>query len=389
MDRILFQGGGWDLPDPLSLSRPLEVHETKDVAGLEAMLEWLEGIARSGDPDRLAVGFLTYEAGLALEGSPKLARPGDKTPLARFALYRLSESEPDRDVATTTSLKRRSREGSLDPASWALGVKEIRDAIERGDVYQVNLTRRIRIPGAVDPFRLARLLAADNPVPFGLCLEGDYFSVVSNSPELLVDADLSRGTIESRPIKGTIARGTSSEDDRRAREALMASPKDAAEHVMIVDLVRNDLGKCSIPGSVSVAHLARLLSFRHLHHLESTVRGRLRSDVRLPEVFHALLPAGSVTGAPKRAALRIIHALEPSPRGPYTGAVGYVRGNGRLVFNVPIRTAILSASGIDYHTGGGIVWDSDPSLEWEETETKAREFEVALIALGGQREVPN
>ncbi len=143
---------------------------------------------------------------------------------------------------------------------------------------------------------------------------------------------------------------------------------------MIVDLVRHDLGKVSLPGGVEVTELFGLRSFRHVHHLESTVSSRLREGATLGDVLRATFPAGSITGAPKRASLGFIHRLEPVPRGPYTGAIGYVRGNGRAVFNVGIRTAVLSAGTVDYHAGGGIVWDSDPEAEWRETEDKSREF---------------
>ena len=157
---------------------------------------------------------------------------------------------------------------------------------------------------------------------------------------------------------------------------------------MIVDLVRNDLGRVCEAGSVHVPDYRAVRSFRHLHHLESTVSGTLRRGGRLAELLAATLPGGSITGAPKRAALGFIRRLEPVARGPYTGAAGYVRGDGTAVFNVAIRTARVANDEVVYHAGGGIVWDSDPLLEWEETETKSREFFRALAAAARPTEVP-
>lgn len=147
---------------------------------------------------------------------------------------------------------------------------------------------------------------------------------------------------------------------------------------MIVDLIRNDLGRVAEPGGVRVARLGSLRTFRHLHHLESLVVARLESGVRLSDLLRATLPGGSITGAPKRAALGFIRRTEPCARGAYTGVAGYVRGNGRAVFNVAIRTAVVHDRLVDYHAGGGIVWDSDPAAEWEEAETKSREFEAVV-----------
>jgi para-aminobenzoate synthetase component 1 len=210
---------------------------------------------------------------------------------------------------------------------------------------------------------------------------GGDWSVVSNSPELFLDVDLAARRVVTKPIKGTIARAPDEGRDAHRRAELLASAKDAAENVMIVDLLRNDLGKVAEPGRVETTALRVLRSFRHLHHLESTVEARLRSDVRLSDVLSATLPGGSITGAPKRAALRFIRGLEPVARGAYCGAAGFVRGDGRAVFNVAIRTAIVGRDTVDYHAGGGIVWDSQPDAEWREMESKSREFGAAMAAL--------
>ncbi len=372
------RGPGWGL-GPLLLTRPREVVTVPagEPERLDELLGWLDALGASGDPHDLAAGFLTYEAGVFLEGSVRLFRPPERTPLAAFARYRLDERQPVSSAPPAPPRPLVPRGGSHDETSWASAVEAIRDGIARGDVYQVNLTRRTTFSGDASPLELADLLFSDSPVPFAVTLATPAYAVVSNSPELLLDVDLASRRVESRPIKGTIDRSV--ED---AIPRLDGSAKDAAEHVMIVDLIRNDLGRVSEPGSVTVPRLKGRLPLRHLHHLESTVVGTLRRDALLSAVLRAALPGGSITGAPKRASLRFIHDLEPVPRGPYTGAAGYVRGDGRAVLNVAIRTAITYGNGLDYHAGGGIVWDSEPGAEWRETETKSRELAAALRALG-------
>ncbi|HSB63384.1 MAG TPA: anthranilate synthase component I family protein [Thermoanaerobaculia bacterium] len=350
----------------------------------------------------MAVGFFSYEAGVFLEGSTAFARPHDFLPFAEFSVFDTrcsaaarSAPPPPADPAPfafeetaraervlSSSLAERSAEQSLSSNDWASRVEAIRDGIARGDVYQVNLSRRTRFASRVDPFALARALYADNPVPFAVTLARDDWAVVSNSPELFLDVDLGARRAVTKPIKGTIARGATEAEDAVRRRDLLCSAKDAAENVMIVDLLRNDLGKVAEPGRVVTTALRALTSFRHLHHLESTVEARLRPDVRLSDVFRATLPGGSITGAPKRAALRFIRDLETVPRGAYCGAAGFVRGDGRAIFNVAIRTAILGRDTVDYHAGGGIVWDSNAEAEWRETEAKSREIGAAMAALG-------
>jgi anthranilate/para-aminobenzoate synthase component I len=267
---------------------------------------------------------------------------------------------------------------------WAARIEAIRDGIARGDVYQVNLTRRTRRTAGVEPLALAAALFEENPVPYAVTVAGDGWAVVSNSPELFLGADLRAGRAASAPIKGTVARGTNPAEDAEAQERLLASPKDAAEHVMIVDLIRNDLGRVAVPGGVAAPTRPALRSFRHLHHLESTVEARLGPETRASALLRAMLPGGSITGAPKRAALGFIRRYEPVPRGAYTGVAGWVGGDGRVVLNVAIRTAILHGSKVDFHAGGGIVWDSEAASEWRETETKSREFEAVLGRLGAR-----
>ncbi|GIH92856.1 chorismate-binding protein [Planobispora siamensis] len=255
---------------------------------------------------------------------------------------------------------------SLDRAAYEAGVERIRRYIERGDVYQANLCRVLTasLPQEADPLALAVRLAEGNPAPHAatVCLPG--LSVVSASPELYLSRD--GDVIESRPIKGT---GVTADD---------LLDKDHAENVMIVDLVRNDLGRVASVGSVTVPALCEVEEHPGLVHLVSTVRARLAPEFGWPELFSATFPPGSVTGAPKSSALRIINELEPEPRGPYCGAVGWVDADRRRAsLAVGIRTFWLSAGEIHFGTGAGITWGSDPRREWRETELKASR----LIAL--------
>jgi para-aminobenzoate synthetase component 1 len=329
-----------------------------------------------------------------LEGSTSLVRKHDFLPFAEFSIFDTRQSAAPRPPpprpggSSLITFKETARaERALSSDEWASGVEAIRDGIARGDVYQVNLSRRTRFSARVDPFALAEALYADNPVPFAATLVDAErgWAVVSNSPELFLDVDLASLRVVTKPIKGTIARGEGEEGDAARRDELRLSAKDAAENVMIVDLMRNDLGRVAEPGSVETTSLKAVRSFRHLHHLESTVEARLRPGARLSDVLLATLPGGSITGAPKRAALGFIRRLEPVARGAYCGAAGFVRGDGRAVFNVAIRTAIAGRDTVDYHAGCGIVWDSRPDAEWNEMEAKSREFGAAMAALAARK----
>lgn len=391
--RALFNGDGWGLEEGRRPEILLEGEERRVLAEkpelLPGILASLDEIASSGDPHLLAAGFISYEAGVWLEGSASLVRPHDFLSFAEFSVFDTRRSAvrrpappPPAESSLFTFKESATAERSLSSNEWSSGVETIRDGIARGDVYQVNLSRRTRFAARVEPFALARALYADNPVPFAVALVEAGWAVVSNSPELFLDVDLAARRAVTKPIKGTIARGATDAEDAGRRRELLASAKDAAENVMIVDLLRNDLGKVAEPGRVETTAMRALKSFRHLHHLESTVEARLRPHARLSDVLRATLPGGSITGAPKRAALRFIHDLERVPRGAYCGVAGFVRGDGRAVFNVAIRTAILSRDTVDYHAGGGIVWDSNAEAEWRETEAKSRELGAAMAALG-------
>ncbi len=262
--------------------------------------------------------------------------------------------------------------------AYLAAVQRARDYIIAGDCYQVNLAQRFHAPWPGTPWDLHRRVRAINPAPFAACLGLGRFAIVSASPERFLS--LCNGVIETRPIKGTRPRGCTPEEDARLARELLASVKDRAEHIMIVDLERNDLGRVAEVGSVTVDELMTLESYATVHHLVSTVRARLRPGRGVAGLLRATFPGGSITGAPKVRAMQIIDELEPVRRGVYTGAIGYLSATGSLDLNIAIRTLVIK-DGVAYvHLGGAIVYDSDPEAEYQETLDKGR---ALFQALGG------
>ena len=260
------------------------------------------------------------------------------------------------------------------------GVSRIREYIAAGDVYQVNLSQRFHAPFAGWPLALYRRLRARNPAPFGAYLEFAGAHVASISPERFLRLDVTTRLAEARPIKGTRPRGTTPVKDSALARELLESEKDRAENVMIVDLLRNDLGKVCRPGSVQASELFALESHPTVHHLVSTVTGVLADGADAFDLLRAAFPGGSVTGAPKIRAMQIIAELERAPRGLYCGAIGYVSATGAMDFNIPIRTIVLHGGTATFHAGAGIVWDSEPAAEYQETLAKARTLIEALTS---------
>jgi para-aminobenzoate synthetase component I len=310
----------------------------------------------------------------ALDGTGTWAvvLPFDGPPLcARFARSRPLVGRPARSWPGAPG----PWSSSLDRPAFEAGVSAVREAIAAGDVYQVNLTRRLSapLPPGADPLALGSALALGNPAPHAAVvrLPGLGVALASASPERFLRRVGDRVT--SSPIKGTAA------------SADGFTEKDRAENVMIVDLVRNDLGRVCEYGTVEVPALCAVEAHPGLVHLVSTVTGRLRPGVGWPALLDATFPPGSVTGAPKLAALAAIRRLEPVPRGPYCGAVGWVDADRRAGdLNVAIRTFWFDEGRIHFGTGGAVTWDSDPAREWAETELKAaRLLEVAAGALAG------
>jgi para-aminobenzoate synthetase component 1 len=256
--------------------------------------------------------------------------------------------------------------------AYVSAIKRVREYIRQGDIYQVNLSQRFTFEFDGPPYSLFRALFADNPAPFYAYLNCGDFCVLSTSPERFIRREGSY--VETRPIKGTRPRGKDSAEDEKMKKDLLESPKEDAELSMIVDLLRNDLGKACIPGTVQVKEHKRVEAYQNVFHLVSTVTGMLRRDCTQTDVLRAVFPGGSITGCPKIRAMEIIEELEPVKRGVYTGSIGYVSLHDTMNLSIAIRTAVYKDRRIYLSVGGGIVYDSDPETEYQETLHKGETF---------------
>ena len=255
-------------------------------------------------------------------------------------------------------------------------VESVREYIKAGDIFQANISQRFEADMPLPPYELYRRLRKINPAPFASYLNFDDLAVVSASPErfLRVHGDL----VETRPIKGTRPRGKNPASDESLARELINSVKDNAEHVMIVDLERNDLGRVCRYGTVKVSELAVLETYATVFHLTSTVEGRLRPEKNIIDLLKATFPGGSITGAPKVRAMEIIDELEPTRRSVYTGSIGYIGFHGNMDLNIVIRTILVKDGKAYFQVGGGVVYDSDPEGEYRETLDKAKALIHAL-----------
>jgi para-aminobenzoate synthetase component 1 len=369
------------------------------------------------------VGFLGYDLGAMLERLPAIAPADQDLPILRLALHdwvvawdrrtghawlggraldgdgrqlarrlddvhaRLLSRQPATAragaVAAPGHLQFRS---ALDRAAYQAGVEKVREHVARGDIYQANLTRRLEARFDGDPWDLYRRLRTGDPSLFSAYvdlgpgqLSGRPRALLSASPEPFLSVD-GMGIVSTDPIKGTRPRGRDREEDRRLARELLASAKDRAENVMIVDVLRNDLGRVCRPGSVRVPRLCRLERTAAVQHLVSTVTGVLADGRDAFDLLAASFPGGSITGAPKIRAMELLEELEPVRRGPYTGALGWIGPDGAMQTSILIRTFVADGRRLTLHVGGGITWKSDPAAEWDETVVKAH---GPLAAIGG------
>ncbi len=369
------------------------------------------------------VGFIGYDLGRRLERLPATTRVDQHLPVLRLALHdwvvawdrragaawlavrpvdgddlraaarmdevlarldafadgRLPDPSPvPRRQASVELTAPSSFRSGTSHAAWLAGVEAVRAAIGRGDIYQANLTRRLEAPFAGDPWPLFRRLRTGDPALFAGYLDlgpspatGSPRALLSASPEPFLAIDGDRN-VAADPIKGTRPRGRTRDEDRELARELLASRKDQAENVMIVDVLRNDLGRVCEPGSVRVPRLLRLERTATVQHLVTTVTGRLRPDADAFDLLAASFPGGSITGAPKIRAMEVVEGLEPVRRGPYCGAMAWIGPDGRLGSSILIRTFVADGGRLTLHVGGGITWRSDPQEEWDETVAKAR-----------------
>ncbi len=265
-----------------------------------------------------------------------------------------------------------------DPRAYIEAIAQIHRYIHEGDVFQVNLSRRwkITLDGNASPAALFSKLSQHNPAPFAGLATWNGVSIISSSPERLVR--VRNGVVETRPIAGTRPRGTVAASDKAYSAELLAHPKERAEHIMLIDLERNDLGRLCIPGTVEVNELMALESYAHVHHIVSNVRGRLRENISPGDVIRAVFPGGTITGCPKVRCMEIIAELEQRPRGAYTGSMGYINRDGSMDLNILIRSMVCLGRQLELRAGAGIVFDSDAGAELEETRAKARGLLHAL-----------
>ena len=356
-----------------------------------------------------AVGFLGYDYGRQIEILPNQTIDDREMPDLHFGFYdgiaalnhqtgelslialgmRADEdtvlaelqgivSDPS-ELKSTSQPKRDEWEWNIERADYLQAVERVRSYIASGDVYQVNLSQRAKCRYEGCPIQLYQALRTGNPAPYSALIHTDDFTVLSTSPEQFLRKQGRQ--IETRPIKGTRPRGATPEEDAEHAEALRISEKDRAELLMIVDLERNDLGRVAEFGSVRVEQLYHQERYARVIHQTAQVKAVLAEGNDVFDCIHAFFPGGSITGAPKVRAMEVIEELEPTRRGVYTGSVGYIGFDGNAEFNIAIRSLHLKDGHLDYQVGGGIVWDSVPECEYQETLDKGRAIRETVDAL--------
>ena len=338
-------------------------------------LRWMQDSLLDPDTSSGArwIGYLGYDAGALFEVLPARAADDVRLPLFVFSLHQ--PGEPAREPAMSLPVATRGLSSTFTRAAYEDAVARSIEYVAAGDVFQVNLSQRYTCGLTAQPVEVFDRLQSAAPARYGACLVYDDFAIVSNSPELFLrvepQPDGSR-RVTTRPIKGTRPRGPGME------AALRESGKDQAELAMIVDLERNDLGRVCEVASVRVVQPREIEAHPTVYHGVATVEGTLRQDTSFVDLLAATFPCGSVTGAPKIRAMQIIDELEPVRRGPYCGGIGYLAADGSAQFNVAIRTMFAKDGLIHIPVGGGIVADSQPAAEYEETLVKARAMFAAL-----------
>lgn len=338
----------------------------------EALARAAEEARRLRLPGACFAGAFHYDLRRCVERFTAPAPDGLGLPWLRWHLFGRVTPWTPRSPGLSHGPALRPLGSSLDRPSFERAVGRILDHEVRGDTYQVNLTRQVRCAPPEDPFSLWEELALSARAPFCAYAGFGEFRILSLSPERFLAREGDR--VWTEPIKGTVPRGESAEEDAANLARLLAGEKEAAELAMIVDVERNDLGRVAVPGSARLAAHREVLTLPNVHHLASRVEAELRPDTGLSDLLRAAFPGGSVTGAPKIRAMQIIDELEPVSRGFYCGALGWMDLRGDMDLSLTIRTATDAGGALHFGVGGGIVADSDPAAEWEETVAKGRCF---------------
>ncbi len=360
-----------------------------DKAGRDVLFTAPSSIIRADTPDEFETawdamqaahtagkwlaGYLSYEAGYLLEPKLKSLLPeGRKAPLLCFGVFDGPSDQRMRSHCENNATFLRNPVAQWSFEEYALRFKRLHQHLREGDCYQGNLTFPIHADWGGDPLSLFNMLALHQPVRYATYCDLGGPVVLSRSPELFFEVD-GNGWIETHPMKGTMPRGATPEEDERNRQFLLKDPKNQAENRMIVDLLRNDISLISEVGSLDVPELFRIETYPTVHQMISRVRARLKQHLQLRSLFAALFPCGSITGAPKISAMEILRKLETGPRDIYCGSLGWVEPSGRMRFNVAIRTiSLLDENRAIFNVGGGVVFDSTAQAEYEECLLKAR-----------------
>jgi len=327
--------------------------------------------------DHLEEKCYLFSTGLPIKGRVAEKRAKDKLKEISAQLYAFIKNPKEIiKVRSTHEIQIPEPKSHFTKEEYCKAVQKAKDYISAGDIYQVNMTQRFETKSLVPSWELYCKLRKINPAPFAAYLDLGEGVIVSASPERFIKID--GNFIETRPIKGTRPRKENKEFNEKMKNELLNSEKDRAELVMIVDLERNDLGRVCEFGTVKVEELFRLETYATVFHLVSTIIGKLKPNYGFKEVIKATFPGGSITGAPKIRAMEIIEELEPVKRGIYTGSIGYLNLSGNLDLNIVIRTFIIKDDKTYFQVGGGIVADSEPEKEYQETLDKAKALIMAL-----------
>lgn len=344
---------------------PIEIIEVYKIEEVKIALEKIQAATRSG---YYAAGYVSYEAAPAFDQA-FLVHSDSIMPLLWFGIYKSPDQKPK--INENQLFKVGDWLPDTSTQQYHLAISTIKKAIEKGDTYQVNYTIRLRSQFEGNDFAFYRQLSKAQSSNYSAYLNTGKFRILSASPELFFH--WKDGSITTRPMKGTCMRGRFLEEDEENSRWLHQSEKNRAENVMIVDLLRNDLGVVSRPGSVKVPKLFEIEKYPTVLQMTSTITAETSPETTLIDVFSALFPCGSITGAPKISTMKIISSLENSPREVYCGAIGYITPDNEAIFNVPIRTVVIDAESgkMEYGVGGGITWDSEIEDEYQEALTKA------------------
>ncbi|HSP21213.1 MAG TPA: aminodeoxychorismate synthase component I [Planococcus sp. (in: firmicutes)] len=360
-----FRNSAGDI-EPIVFTDPVRVLETRNLQDIPGILKEIESALAQGF---YAAGYVSYEAAPAFQPEMQV-RPGAEMPLVWFGIFqqpKAQEPEPKAEPYAVSSWQLASSE-----EQYKKGIADIKNAIEEGHTYQVNYTERLHASFSGSDRSFYRQLARNQQAGYGAYLNLGRYRILSASPELFFRVQ--DGRLTTKPMKGTAARGRNSAEDNAKAQQLLASEKERAENLMIVDLLRNDMSRLAEKGTVQASKLFEVEAYPTVLQLTSTIEADLATELTVFDWFQALFPCGSITGAPKISTMQFIAALEQSPREVYCGAIGFITPEKNAVFSVPIRTVVIDTEkgNAQYGVGGGITWDSTSEGEFEELYAKAK-----------------